>query len=205
MNDAEITAFDNRVDTFGKNVRKFADRIRQVQQQMQELLNSFSDVQDAEQVHTTGQTSVQQSAVQSAKPDVQHTEPQGKTNEQPTVQASTTIAPEKQVQKESVQNSTVNRDQEAMDIINNLDIPSLLDFGNNSQANTTQNAANITDDAAFTDTQSSTHQTHSPVQIEPKHETALDNDKMVKAANDIDVTQIMNTVMNQGSQKQQDL
>lgn len=191
MNDAEITAFDNRVDTFGKNVRKFADRIRQVQQQMQELLNSFSDVQDAEQ-----------SAVQSAKPDVQHTEPQGKTNEQPTVQASTTIAPETQVQKESGQN---NNDQKWMDIINTLDIPSLLDVGNNSQSNIIQNAANMTDDAAFTDTQSSTVQTQAPGQIEPKHETALDNDEMVKKANDIDVTQIMNTVMNQGSQKQRDL
>lgn len=191
MNDAEITAFDNRVDTFGENVRKFADRIRQVQQQMQELLNSFSDVQDTEQ-----------SAVQAVKQDAQHAEPQGKTNEQPTVQASTTIAPEKRVQKESVQN---NNDQKWMDIVNNLDIPSLLDVGNNSQANTIQNAANITDDAAFTDTQSSTVQTQAPVQTEPKHETALDNDEMVKEANDIDVTQIMNTVMNQGSQKQQDL
>lgn len=191
MNDAEITAFDNRVDTFGENVRKFADRIKQVQQQMQKLLNSFSDVQDTEQ-----------SAVQSAKPDMQHTESQGKTNEQPTVQASTTIAPEKQVQKESGQN---NNDQKWMDIINTLDIPSLLDVGNNSQANTTQNTANITDDAAFTDTQSSTVQTHSPVQTEPKHETALDNDEMVKEANDVDVSQIMKTVLNQGSQKQQDL
>lgn len=194
MNDAEITAFDNRVDTFGKNVRKFADRIRQVQQQMQELLNSFSDVQDTEQ-----------SAVQSAKPDVQHAKPQVQTNEQPTVQASTTIAPEKQVQKESVQNSTVNRDQEAMDIINNLDIPSLLDVGTNSQANTTQNAANITDDAAFTDTQSSIAQTQAPVQTKSKHETALDNDAMMKAVSDIDISQIMNTAMNQASQKQQDL
>lgn len=191
MNDAEITAFDNRVNTFGENVRKFADRIRQVQQQMQELLNSFSDVQDAEQ-----------STVQSAKPDVQHTEPQGKTNEQPTVQASTTIAPETQVQKESGQN---DNDQKWMDIINTLDIPSLLNVGNNSQANTTQNAANMTDDSAFTDTQSSTVQTQAPGQTEPKHETALDNDEMVKKANAIDVTQIMNTVMNQGSQKQRDL
>lgn len=191
MNDAEITAFDNRVDTFGENVRKFADRIRQVQQQMQTLLNSFSDVQDTEQ-----------STVQSAKPDVQHTEPQGKTNEQPTVQASTTIAPEKQVQKESGQN---NNDQKWMDIINTLDIPSLLDVGNNSQSNIIQNAANITDDAAFTDTQSSTVQTQAPVQTEPKHETALDNDEMVKEANDINVSQIMKTVLNQGSQKQQDL
>lgn len=191
MNDAEITAFDNRVDTFGENVRKFADRIRQVQQQMQELLNSFSDVQDTEQ-----------SAVQSVKQDAQHAEPQGKTNEQPTVQASTTIAPEKQVQKESVQN---NNDQKWMDIVNNLDIPSLLDVGNNSQTNIIQNTANITDDAAFTDTQSSTVQTQAPVQTEPKHETALDNDKMVKEANDIDVSQIMKTVLNQGSQKQQDL
>lgn len=191
MNDAEITAFDNRVDTFGENVRKFADRIKQVQQQMQKLLNSFSDVQDTEQ-----------SAVQSAKPDVQHTEPQGKTNVQPTVQASTTIAPEKRVQKEAVQN---NNDQKWMDIINTLDIPSLLDVGNNSQANTTQNTANITDDAAFTDTQSSTVQTQAPVQTEPKHETALDNDEMVKEANDVDVSQIMKTVLNQGSQKQQDL
>ena len=202
MNDAEITAFDNRVDTFGKNVRKFADRIRQVQQQMQELLNSFSDVQDTEQVHTTEQTSIQQSTVQSVKPDVQHTEPQGKTNEQPTVQASTTIVPETQVQKESGQN---NNDQKWMDIINTLDIPSLLDVGNNSQSNIIQNAANITDDSAFTDTQSSTVQTQAPGQTEPKHETALDNDEMVKKANDIDVTQIMNTVMNQGSQKQRDL
>lgn len=191
MNDAEITAFDNRVDTFGENVRKFADRIRQAQQQMQELLNSFSDVQDTEQ-----------STVQSAKPDVQHTEPQGETNEQPTVQASTTITPEKQVQKEAVQN---DNDQKWMDIVNTLDIPSLLDVGNNSQTNIIQNAASATDDSAFTDTQSSTVQTQAPVQTEPKHETALDNDKMVKAANDIDVTQIMNTVMNQGSQKQRDL
>lgn len=196
MNNADITAFDNRVNTFGDNVRKFADRIKQVQQQMQELLNSFSDVdqnQNTEQATMNNQS------------DSQIVESQVQTNKQPTVQASTTIAPESQASPKPVQSTSVDADQDTIDLINSLDIPSLLDVGNKSQASTMQSSASTTDDTAFTNTQASTAQTQSPVQTEPKHETALDNDAMIKAANDIDINQIMNTAMNQASQKQQDL
>lgn len=198
MNDAEITAFDNRINTFGENVRKFTERIRQVQQQMQELLNSFSDVQDVKHEQRPMQAPVNNVVVQHAKPQVQ-------TNEQPTVQARTTIAPKSQVQAKPVQSNTVSADQEAMNIINSLDIPSLLDVGNKSNVNISQKDSNTNDDIAFTDTQPSTHQMHAPAQTEPKHETALDNAKMMDAVNDIDINQIMNTAMHQGSQKQHDL
>lgn len=196
MNNADITAFDNRVNTFGDNVRKFADRIKQVQQQMQELLNSFSDV---DQNQNTEQ------ATMNDRQTSQTVESQAHTNKQPTVQASTTIAPESQASPKPVQSTSVDADQDAMDIINSLDIPSLLYVGNKSQASTMQSSASATDDTAFTNTQASTAQTQSPVQTEPKHETALDNDAMIKAANDIDLNQIINTAMNQPSQKQQDL
>lgn len=192
MNNADITAFDNRVNTFGDNVRKFADRIRQVQQQMQELLNSFSDV---DQNQTTEQATMNDRSAS------QTVESQAHTNKQPTVQASTTIAPESQVASEPAQKNAVNADQDAINIINSLDIPSLLDVGNKSQASTMQSSASITDDSAFMNTQSSTVQTQAPVQTKSKHETALDNDAMMKAVSDIDINQIMNTAMNQASQK----
>lgn len=140
MNNADITAFDNRVNTFGDNVRKFADRIKQVQQQMQELLNSFSDVdqnQNTEQATMNNQS------------DSQTVESQVQTNKQPTVQASTTIAPESQASPKPVQSTSVDADQDAMDIINSLDIPSLLDVGNKSQASTMQSSASTTDDTAL--------------------------------------------------------
>lgn len=196
MNNADITAFDNRVNTFGDNVRKFADRIKQVQQQMQELLNSFSDI---DQNQNTEQ------ATMNDRQTSQTVESQAPTTKQPTVQASTTIAPESQASPKPVQSTSVDADQDAIDIINNLDIPSLLDVGNKSQASTMQSSASDADDSAFMNTQSSTVQTQAPVQTKSKHETALDNDAMMKAVSDIDINQIMNTAMNQASQKQQDL
>lgn len=194
MNNADITAFDNRVDTFGDNVRKFAERIRQVQQQMQELLNSFSDVdqnQNTEPIQMNNQS------------DSQTVKPQVQTNKQPEVQASTTIAPS-QVSSEPVQSTSVNASQDAMDIINSINIPSLLDVGNKSQASTAQLSASDADDSAFTE-QPTTVQSQAPVQTTSKHKTALDNDEMVTAANEIDLNQIMNDAMQQPVQKHQDL
>ena len=194
MNNADITAFDNRVDTFGDNVRKFAERIRQVQQQMQELLNSFSDVdqnQNTEPIQMNNQS------------DSQTVKPQAPTDKQPEVQASTTIAPS-QVSSEPVQSTSVNASQDAMDIINSINIPSLLDVGNKSQASTAQLSASDADDAAFTE-QPTTVQSQAPVQTTSKHETALDNDEMVKASNEIDLNQIMNDAMQQPAQKHRDL
>lgn len=195
MNNADITAFDNRVNTFGDNVRKFADRIKQVQQQMQELLNSFSDV---DQNQNTEQ------ATMNDRQTSQTVESQAPTTKQPTVQASTTIAPESQASPKPVQSTSVDADQDAIDIINNLDIPSLLDVGNKSQASTMQSSASATDDTAFTD-QSPTVHPQAPVQAEPKHETALDNDAMVKAANETDINQLIDNVLQQPVQKQPDL
>lgn len=194
MNNADITAFDNRVDTFGDNVRKFAERIRQVQQQMQELLNSFSDVdqnQNTEPIEMNNQS------------DSQTVKPQVQTNKQPEVQASTTIAPS-QVSSEPVQSTSVNASQDAMDIINSINIPSLLDVGNKSQASTAQLSASDADDAAFTE-QPTTVQSQVPVQTTSNHKTALDNDEMVTAANELDLNQIMNDAMQQPVQKHQDL
>lgn len=194
MNNADITAFDNRVDTFGDNVRKFAERIRQVQQQMQELLNSFSDVdqnQNTEPIEMNNQS------------DSQTVKPQAPINKQPEVQASTTIAPS-QVSSEPVQSTSVTADQDAIDIINSINIPSLLDVGNKSQASTAQSSASDADDSAFTE-QPTTVQSQAPVQTTSKHKTALDNDEMVTAANEIDLNQIMNDAMQQPVQKHRDL
>lgn len=194
MNNADITAFDNRVDTFGDNVRKFAERIRQVQQQMQELLNSFSDVdqnQNTEPIEMNNQS------------DSQTVKPQVQTNKQPEVQASTTIAPS-QVSSEPVQSTSVNASQDAMDIINSINIPSLLDVGNKSQASTAQLSASDADDSAFTE-QPTTVQSQAPVQTTSKHKTALDNDEMVTAANKIDLNQIIDNAMQQPVQKHRDL
>ena len=194
MNNADITAFDNRVDTFGDNVRKFAERIRQVQQQMQELLNSFSDVdqnQNTEPIQMNNQS------------DSQTVKPQASTNKQSEVQASTTIAPS-QVPSEPVQSTSVNASQDAMDIINSINIPSLLDVGNKSQASTAQSSASDADDSAFTE-QPTTVQFQAPVQTTSKHKTALDNDEMVTAANKIDLNQIIDNAMQQPVQKHHDL
>lgn len=194
MNNADITAFDNRVDTFGDNVRKFAERIRQVQQQMQELLNSFSDVdqnQNTEPIQMNNQS------------DSQTVKPQASTNKQSEVQASTTIAPS-QVPSEPVQSTSVNASQDAMDIINSINIPSLLDVGNKSQASTAQSSASDADDSAFTE-QPTTVQSQAPVQTTSKHKTALDNDEMVTAANKIDLNQIIDNAMQQPVQKHHDL
>lgn len=194
MNNADITAFDNRVDTFGDNVRKFAERIKQVQQQMQELLNSFSDVdqnQNTEPIQMNNQS------------DSQTVKPQAPINKQPEVQARTTIAPA-QVPSEPVQSTSVNASQDAMDIINSINIPSLLDVGNKSQASTAQSSASDADDSAFTE-QPTTVQSQVPVQTTSNHKTALDNDEMVTAANELDLNQIMNDAMQQPVQKHQDL
>lgn len=194
MNNADITAFDNRVDTFGDNVRKFAERIKQVQQQMQELLNSFSDVdqnQNTEPIQMNNQS------------DSQTVKPQAPINKQPEVQASTTIAPS-QVSSEPVQSTSVTASQDAMDIINSINIPSLLDVGNKSQASTAQSSASDADDSAFTE-QPTTVQSQVPVQTTSNHKTALDNDEMVTAANELDLNQIMNDAMQQPVQKHQDL
>lgn len=194
MNNADITAFDNRVDTFGDNVRKFAERIRQVQQQMQELLNSFSDVdqnQNTEPIQMNNQS------------DSQTVKPQAPINKQPEVQASTTITPS-QVSSEPVQSTSVTASQDAMDIINSINIPSLLDVGNKSQASTAQSSASDADDSAFTE-QPTTVQSQVPVQTTSNHKTALDNDEMVTAANELDLNQIMNDAMQQPVQKHQDL
>ena len=194
MNNADITAFDNRVDTFGDNVRKFAERIRQVQQQMQELLNSFSDVdqnQNTEPIQMNNQS------------DSQTVKPQAPINKQPEVQASTTITPS-QVSSEPVQSTSVTASQDAMDIINSINIPSLLDVGNKSQASTAQSSASDADDSAFTE-QPTTVQSQVPVQTTSNHKTALDNDEMVKASNELDLNQIMNAAMQQPVQKHQDL
>lgn len=195
MNNADITAFDNRVDTFGDNVRKFAERIRQVQQQMQELLNSFSDVdqnQNTEQATMNNQS------------DGQTVKPQAPTNKQPEVQASTTIAPAPQVSSEPVQSTRVNASQDAMEIINSINIPSLLDVGNKSQASTAQSSASNADDSAFTE-QPTTVQSQAPVQTTSTHKTALDNDEMVKAANEMNIDQLINNVLQQPAQTHQDL
>lgn len=194
MNNADITAFDNRVDTFGDNVRKFAERIRQVQQQMQELLNSFSDVdqnQNTEPIELNNQS------------DSQTVKPQAPINKQPEVQASTTIAPA-QVSSEPVQNAAVTADQDAMDIINSINIPSLLDVGNKSQASTAQLSASDADDSAFTE-QPTTVQSQVPVQTTATHKTALDNDDMVKAANEMNIDQLINNVLQQPAQTHHDL
>lgn len=194
MNNADITAFDNRVDTFGDNVRKFAERIKQVQQQMQELLNSFSDVdqnQNTEPIQMNNQS------------DSQTVKPQAPINKQPEVQASTTITPS-QVSSEPVQSTSVTASQDAMNIINSINIPSLLDVGNKSQASTAQLSASDADDSAFTE-QPTTVQSQAPVQTTSKHKTALDNDDMVTAANELDLNQIMNDAMQQPVQKHQDL
>lgn len=194
MNNADITAFDNRVDTFGDNVRKFAERIKQVQQQMQELLNSFSDVdqnQNTEPIQMNNQS------------DSQTVKPQAPINKQPEVQASTTITPS-QVSSEPVQSTSVNASQDAMDIINSINIPSLLDVGNKSQASTAQSSASDADDSAFTE-QPTTVQSQVPVQTTSNHKTALDNDEMVTAANELDLNQIMNDAMQQPVQKHRDL
>lgn len=195
MNNADITAFDNRVNTFGDNVRKFADRIKQVQQQMQELLNSFSDV---DQNQNTEQ------ATMNDRQTSQTVESQAPTTKQPTVQASTTIAPESQASPKPVQSTSVDADQDAIDIINNLDIPSLLDVGNKSQASTMQSSASDADDSAFTE-QPTTVQSQAPAQTTSTHKTALDNDEMVKAANEMNIDQLINNVLQQPTQKQQDL
>lgn len=194
MNNADITAFDNRVDTFGDNVRRFAERIKQVQQQMQELLNSFSDVDQNQ--NTEQATMNNQSDSQTVKPQVQ-------TNKQPEVQASTTIAPS-QVSSEPVQNAAVTASQDAMDIIHSLNIPSLLDVGNKSQASTMQSSASDADDSAFTEQPTTVHP-QAPVQTTSTHKTALDNDDMVKAANETNIDQIINDVMQQPVQNHQDL
>jgi len=194
MNNADITAFDNRVDTFGDNVRRFAERIKQVQQQMQELLNSFSDVdqnQNTEQATMNNQS------------DSQTVKPQASTNKQPEVQASTTIAPS-QVSSEPVQSASVTASQDAMDIIHSLNIPSLLDVGNKSQASTMQSSASDADDSAFTEQPTTVHP-QAPVQTTSTHKTALDNDDMVKAANETNIDQIINDVMQQPVQNHQDL
>ena len=194
MNNADITAFDNRVDTFGDNVRKFAERIRQVQQQMQELLNSFSDVdqnQNTEPIEMNNQS------------DSQTVKPQAPTNKQPEVQASTTIAPS-QVASEPVQSTSVNASQDAMDIINSINIPSLLDVGNKSQASTAQSSASDADDSAFTE-QPTTVQSQAPVQTTSTHKTALDNDEMVKAANDLNIDQLIDNALRQPAQTHHDL
>lgn len=194
MNNADITAFDNRVDTFGDNVRKFAERIKQVQQQMQELLNSFSDVdqnQNTEPIQMNNQS------------DSQTVKPQAPINKQPEVQVSTTITPS-QVSSEPVQSTSVTASQDAMDIINSINIPSLLDVGNKSQASTAQSSASDADDSAFTE-QPTTVQSQVPVQTTSNHKTALDNDEMVTAANELDLNQIMNDAMQQPVQKHQDL
>lgn len=194
MNNADITAFDNRVDTFGDNVRKFAERIRQVQQQMQELLNSFSDVdqnQNTEPIQMNNQS------------DSQTVKPQAPINKPPEVQASTTIAPS-QVSSEPVQSTRVTASQDAMDIINSINIPSLLDVGNKSQASTAQLSASDADDAAFTE-QPTTVQSQAPVQTTATHKTALNNDEMVTAANKIDLNQIIDNAMQQPVQKHRDL
>lgn len=195
MNNADITAFDNRVDTFGDNVRKFAERIKQVQQQMQELLNSFSDVdqnQNTEPIQMNNQS------------DSQTVKPQASTNKQPEVQASTTIAPESQASTKPVQNAAVTADQDAMDIINSINIPSLLDVGNKSQASTMQSSASDADDSAFTE-QPTTVQSQVPVQTTSKHKTALDNDEMVKAANEMNIDQLIDKAMQQPAQNHHDL
>ena len=194
MNNADITAFDNRVDTFGDNVRKFAERIKQVQQQMQELLNSFSDVdqnQNTEPIEMNNQS------------DSQTVKPQESTNKQPEVQASTTIAPS-QVSSEPAQSTSVTASQDAMDIINSINIPSLLDVGNKSQASTAQSSASDADDSAFTE-QPTTVQSQVPVQTTSTHKTALDNDEMVKAANELNIDQLINNVLQQPAQTHQDL
>lgn len=194
MNNADITAFDNRVDTFGDNVRKFAERIKQVQQQMQELLNSFSDVdqnQNTEPIQMNNQS------------DSQTVKPQAPINKQPEVQASTTITPS-QVSSEPVQSTSVTASQDAMDIINSINIPSLLDVGNKSQASTAQSSASDADDSAFTE-QPTTVQSQVPVQTTSNHKTALDNDEMVTAANKIDLNQIIDNAMQQPVQKHRDL
>lgn len=194
MNNADITAFDNRVDTFGDNVRKFAERIKQVQQQMQELLNSFSDVdqnQNTEPIQMNNQS------------DSQTVKPQESTNKQPEVQASTTIAPS-QVPSEPAQSTSVTASQDAMDIINSINIPSLLDVGNKSQASTAQSSASDADDSAFTE-QPTTVQSQAPVQTTSNHKTALDNDEMIKAANEMNIDQLINNVLQQPAQTHQDL
>ena len=194
MNNADITAFDNRVDTFGDNVRKFAERIKQVQQQMQELLNSFSDVDQNQNTEPIQMNNRQTS---------QTVKPQAPTNKQPEVQASTTIAPS-QVPSEPVQSASVNASQDAMDIINSINIPSLLDVGNKSQASTAQSSASDADDTAFTE-QPTTVQSQAPVQTTSKHKTALDNDDMVKAANELNIDQLIDNVLQQPAQKHPDL
>lgn len=194
MNNADITAFDNRVDTFGDNVRKFAERIKQVQQQMQELLNSFSDVdqnQNTEPIEMNNQS------------DSQTVKPQAPTDKQPEVQASTTIAPS-QVSSEPVQSTSVTASQDAMDIINSINIPSLLDVGNKSQASTAQSSVSDADDSAFTE-QPTTVQSQAPVQTTATHKTALDNDDMVKAANEMNIDQLINNVLQQPAQTHHDL
>lgn len=194
MNNADITAFDNRVDTFGDNVRKFAERIKQVQQQMQELLNSFSDVdqkQNTEPIEMNNQS------------DSQTVKPQAPISKQPEVQASTTIVPS-QVPSEPAQSTSVNASQDAMDIINSINIPSLLDVGNKSQASTAQSSASDADDSAFTE-QPTTVQSQVPVQTTSTHKTALDNDDMVKAANGIDLNQIIDNALQQPAQTHRDL
>lgn len=202
MNNADITAFDNRVDTFGDNVRKFAERIKQVQQQMQELLNSFSDVdqnQNTEPIQMNNQS------------DSQTVKPQAPTDKQPEVQASTTIAPSQvpsesaqQVSSKPAQSTSVTASQDAMDIINSINIPSLLDVGNKLQASTMQSSASDADDSAFTE-QPTTVQSQEPVQTTSKHKTALDNDEMVKAANEMNIDQLIDNVLQQPVQKHQDL
>lgn len=194
MNNADITAFDNRVDTFGDNVRKFAERIKQVQQQMQELLNSFSDAdqkQNTEPIEMNTQS------------DSQTVKPQAPINKQPEVQASTTIAPS-QVPSEPVQSASVNASQDAMDIINSINIPSLLDVGNKSQVSTAQSSASDADDTAFTEQPTTVH-SQEPVQTTSTHKTALDNDEMVKAANELNIDQLIDNVLQQPAQTHRDL
>lgn len=113
MNSADVTAFDERLDTFAQNLNNFKIQLAQMQEQIKNTFKQFG-IDEPEPV--------QSEPVQ--------------------------INPEPvQINPEPVQKT--NTTQEAMDIINSIDIPSLL--GESSQASQVASSAPVQDAAQLAD------------------------------------------------------
>lgn len=185
MNTAEIDDFGRRLDTFSNNLQKFVQQIKQVQDQMQQAFKDLglnhNQTQDAAQTDTQVNSMV-------SNQSVTKTENAAQSNMQQSmlypVDETDPAVPDAPNPPDDTHNNAM-QDKAAMDLINSINIPDLLDV---------------------TPKQTTVQPKSKPKPVVAQTEIdkpAIANKSAIEASNNVDINNILNTVLEQkNSQKE---
>lgn len=186
MNTAEIDDFGRRLDTFSNNLQKFVQQIKQVQDQMQQ---AFKDLGlNHNQTQDAAQTDTQINSMVSNQLDHNQTENAAQSNMQQSiihpVDETDPAVPDAPNPPDDTQNNAMQA-KAAMDLINSINIPDLLDV---------------------TPKQTTVQPKSKPKPVVAQTEIdkpAIANKSAIEASNNVDINNILNTVLEQkNSQKE---